>query len=47
MMWVGVHLFKLIDFRNRLLVIINWAWDYLFFERVVRLKIFDDLGELT
>jgi NADH dehydrogenase len=39
MMWVGVHLFKLIDFRNRLLVIINWAWDYLFFERVVRLII--------
>lgn len=39
LMWVGVHLFKLIDFRNRLLVIINWAWDYLFFERVVRLII--------
>jgi NADH:ubiquinone reductase (H+-translocating) len=38
-MWVGVHLFKLINFRNRLLVIINWAWDYLFFERVVRLII--------
>jgi NADH dehydrogenase len=38
-MWVGVHLFKLINFRNRLLVMINWAWDYLFFERVVRLII--------
>jgi NADH dehydrogenase len=35
--WLGVHLFKLIGFRNRILVLINWAWDYIFFERVVRL----------
>ena len=35
--WVAVHLFRLIGFRNRLLVLTNWAWDYLFFERVVRL----------
>jgi hypothetical protein len=28
---------KLIGFRNRLLVLINWAWDYLFFEKAVRL----------
>jgi NADH:ubiquinone reductase (H+-translocating) len=39
MMWVWVHLYSLINFRNRLLVIINWAWDYFFFERVVRLII--------
>ncbi|MBN2499483.1 MAG: NAD(P)/FAD-dependent oxidoreductase [Anaerolineales bacterium] len=36
-MWLGVHLFRLIGFRNRLMVLTNWAWDYLFFERVVRL----------
>lgn len=35
--WLSVHLFKLIGFRNRLMVLINWAWDYLFFERAVRL----------
>ena len=35
--WLTVHLFKLIGFRNRLLVLTNWAWDYLFYERVVRL----------
>lgn len=35
--WLGVHLFQLIGFRNRLVVLINWAWSYLFFERVVRL----------
>jgi NADH dehydrogenase len=35
--WLSVHLVKLIGFRNRLLVLINWAWDYLFYERAVRL----------
>ena len=35
--WLSVHLYRLIGFRNRLSVLINWAWDYLFFDRVVRL----------
>lgn len=35
--WLGVHIFNLIGFRNRLMVMINWAWDYLFYERAVRL----------
>jgi len=37
MAWLGVHLVKLIGFRNRLFVLINWAWDYFLFERMVRL----------
>jgi len=37
MVWLIVHLMKLVGFRNRLLVLIDWAWDYLFFERSVRL----------
>jgi NADH dehydrogenase len=37
MLWLGVHLFNLIGFRNRLLVLINWAWDYFFYERAQRL----------
>jgi NADH dehydrogenase len=36
-MWVGLHIFRLIGFRNKMVVMLNWAWDYLFFERVVRL----------
>jgi len=36
-LWLGVHLAKLIGFRNRLLVLISWAWDYFFYERAVRL----------
>lgn len=37
LLWLGIHLYNLIGFRNRLLVLINWAWDYLFFERTVSL----------
>ena len=37
LMWLVIHLANLIGFRNRLMVLINWAWNYLFFENVVRL----------
>lgn len=37
LVWLGVHLFNLIGFRNRLIVLINWAWDYFLYERAVRL----------
>jgi NADH dehydrogenase len=35
--WLFIHLINLIGFRNRLIVLINWAWDYIFYERAVRL----------
>jgi NADH dehydrogenase len=35
--WVGLHIFRLIGFRNRILVLVNWAWDYFFYENQVRL----------
>jgi NADH dehydrogenase len=35
--WLFVHLIQIIGFRNRLLVLVNWAWDYLFYDRAVRL----------
>jgi len=35
-LWLGVHLLRLVGFRNRLLVLVNWAWDYFLFERAVR-----------
>jgi NADH dehydrogenase len=28
--WVIVHIYGLIGFRNRLLVLVNWIWDYIF-----------------
>jgi NADH dehydrogenase len=35
--WLAVHIFWLIGFRNRLLVLINWAWSYLLYDSAVRL----------
>jgi NADH:ubiquinone reductase (H+-translocating) len=36
-LWAGVHLGKLIGARNKLLVLINWLDDYLFYQRAIRL----------
>ncbi|GAB4582015.1 MAG: NAD(P)/FAD-dependent oxidoreductase [Anaerolineales bacterium] len=36
-MWLGVHLLWLVGFRNKLVVLINWAWDYFFYDRGIRL----------
>lgn len=35
--WLTVHLVNVISFRSRMLVLINWAWDYLFYDRPIRL----------
>jgi len=35
--WLLVHLVNLIGFRNRLLVLITWSWEYLTFDRAVRI----------
>jgi NADH:ubiquinone reductase (H+-translocating) len=35
--WLSVHILFLIGFRNRLIVLIQWAWSYLTFERGARL----------
>ena len=37
LVWLVVHIMRLVGFRNRLVVLINWAWDYFFFDRAVRL----------
>ena len=36
LLWLVIHLFNLIGYRNRMMVLINWAWDYLLYERAVR-----------
>jgi NADH:ubiquinone reductase (H+-translocating) len=37
LVWVFVHILYLIGFRNRVLVLIQWAWAYLTFQRGIRL----------
>jgi NADH dehydrogenase len=36
-LWLFVHILFLIGFRNRMLVMIEWAWSYLTYERAARL----------
>ena len=40
-MWLAVHIVFLIGFRSRILVLINWAWDYFFYDRPIRLIMHD------
>jgi len=35
--WLVVHVYSLIGFRNRLAVLFNWAWNYMFSRREARL----------
>jgi NADH dehydrogenase len=35
--WLFLHIFKLIGFRNRLVVMLQWALAYMTFQRSVRL----------
>ncbi len=37
LIWLVVHLMSLIGFRNRVVVLINWAYNYIFYERAVRI----------
>jgi NADH dehydrogenase len=35
--WLLIHVYQLIGFRNRLSVLFNWAWNYMFSKRGARL----------
>jgi NADH dehydrogenase len=37
LLWLFVHLLYLVEFENRLLVLVQWAWSYLTFNRGARL----------
>jgi NADH dehydrogenase len=36
LLWVFVHIFFLIGFRNRVIVLFEWAWSYVTFQRGAR-----------
>ena len=36
-MWLVLHLVTLVGFRNRAAVLLNWAWNYLTYDRGARL----------
>jgi NADH dehydrogenase len=35
--WLVVHLVNVISFRSRFLILINWAWEYIFYDRPIRI----------
>jgi NADH dehydrogenase len=36
-LWLGFHLLQIVTFRSKLVVLVNWAWNYFFLDRPVRL----------
>jgi NADH dehydrogenase len=37
LIWVFLHIYRIIGFRNRIVIMFNWMWDYLFYDNQVRL----------
>ncbi len=37
LLWVVIHIYQLVGFRNRLAVLLDWAWTYVSYDRAVRL----------
>jgi NADH:ubiquinone reductase (H+-translocating) len=35
--WLFVHILNLIGFRNRVVVLLQWAWAYVTYQRAIRL----------
>ena len=40
-----MHVAQLIGFRNKLLVLVEWGWEYFTYERAVRLITADQVRE--
>ena len=38
-LWLVIHLMTLVGFRNRVVVLINWMWNYFSYDRAIRLII--------
>ena len=38
-LWLAFHLIQIVTFRSKLVVLVNWAWNYLFLDRPVRLLV--------
>jgi len=39
LVWMGLHLLMLVGFRNKIVVLINWIWNYINYDRNIRLII--------
>ncbi|TME16939.1 MAG: NAD(P)/FAD-dependent oxidoreductase [Chloroflexi bacterium] len=39
LLWLGFHLLQIITLRAKLVVLVNWTWDYFFLDRPIRLLV--------
>jgi NADH dehydrogenase len=37
LLWLGFHLLQIVTFRAKVIVLVNWGWNYLFYDRPIRL----------
>jgi NADH dehydrogenase len=44
--WLVVHIVMLIGFRNRLVVLVNWAWNYVTYDRGIRAIVGDETASV-
>jgi NADH:ubiquinone reductase (H+-translocating) len=45
--WLFVHIMNLIGFRNRVVVLVQWAWAYFSYQRAIRLITGDEAADAT
>jgi NADH dehydrogenase len=45
--WLAVHIMFLVGFRNRIVVLLSWAWNYLTWDRASRVILEDDSSTPT
>ncbi len=39
LVWMFIHLMSIVGFRNRVVILINWVWNYFSYDRAIRLII--------
>jgi NADH dehydrogenase len=39
LVWMFIHLFSILGVKNRLLIFINWVWNYITYDQSLRLII--------
>jgi len=44
--WLAIHIYFLIGFRSRLIVLINWAWAYFTYARGARIILGNEVGKV-
>lgn len=47
LLWMFIHVLQLVGFRNRMLVLFNWAWKYMSWKNTIRLIIRPYVGKHT